>query len=227
MNRDARGEVAASRTASPNQDWELGLRRAGVSNDVTGSDERLMEAVKKGDRDSFARLIARHKVPILNFLYRYTLDRDLAEDLSQEVFLRVYREAHVFDARRGRVSTWMYTVARNLARDVARRKKFEIKANSAFCERRGKLQESDLSTGLPDDPVSNLERKETIRAVRASLARLPEKYRSVFVLCELQGLSYGETGAVVGCSEKTISSRLSRARDRFRKELNQIVGARR
>lgn len=198
--------------------------RGTIGEDERGTDDRLMEAVKTGDREAFTRLVARHKVPILNFLYRYTLDRDLAEDLSQEVFLRVFKEARSFDRRLGKVTTWIYTVARNLARDVARRKKFELKANSAFCERRGQLQPTELASNWVDDPVFALERKETIRAVRASLARLPEKYRSVFVLCELQGLSYGETGAVVGCSEKTISSRLSRAREKFRKELRQVVG---
>jgi RNA polymerase sigma-70 factor (ECF subfamily) len=192
-----------------------------------GADERLMSAVQNGDRESFGRLVARHKVPIVNFLYRYTLDRDLAEDLAQEVFLRVFREARSFDPLRGKATTWIYTVARNLARDVARRKKFELKANSAFCERRGRLTPADMATSLDDDPVSALERKETMKAVRSSLARLPEKYRAVFVLCELQELSYQDVGAVVGCSEKTVSSRLSRARDRFRREMEHFVGTRR
>ncbi len=199
-----------------------GLRVASTVDGVE-ADERLMEAVQRGDRESFSRLVSRHKVPILNFLYRYTLDRDLAEDLSQEVFLRVFRDSGSFNPKLGRVSTWIYAVARNLARDVARRRRFELKANSAFYERKGILHEKDLATGWPDNPAAALERKEMVKAVRVCLSRLPEKYRAVFVLCELQGLSYGETGSVVGCSEKTISSRLSRAREKFRKELHQVM----
>ncbi|MCI0340410.1 MAG: sigma-70 family RNA polymerase sigma factor [Planctomycetales bacterium] len=183
------------------------------------SDEALMASFQGGDRGAYRTLVDRHAGEILNYATRLVGDRGWAEDLTQDVFLRLWLKGSTFKAE-SKLSTWLYRVARNACLDFLKRRKHEPRlrdpapgpaSSSEYPALR--LEAEDPAGG----PERALERAELRGRVEAAIAALPERFRAPFVLCVLQGLSYDEAGAVLGCSVKTVSSRLSRARTRFRK----------
>ena len=168
-----------------------------------------------GEERAFQELVERYQTRLLNFVYRTIGDREKAEDLVQEVFIRVYRHLHRFD-RSKKFSTWIYTIASNLAKNELRNRSrnplvlFQtIRKNWQDDDR--PLQFED-STTRPDD----LYRKRHLRAlVEESVAKLPEHHRQVFVLRELEGKSYEEIAEITSCNLGTVKSRLNRARTSF------------
>jgi RNA polymerase sigma-70 factor (ECF subfamily) len=133
--------------------------------------------------------------------------KTIAEDVTQEVFLFLMREAHVFDPARGSVSAFLFGVARN---HVLRRLRVEH-----LLAPLGEDSDDDAPFLHPSNdlcPLDDLTRAETIESVRKAVLSLPSKYREVVVLCELQDVSYGETAEILGCAIGTVRSRLHRAR---------------
>lgn len=190
------------------------------------SDEALMLGVQAGDRAAYHALVERFTGEILSYATRLLRDRTWAEDLTQEVFLRLFQKAYTFRAE-SKVSTWLYRVARNACFDHLKRRKHEPRPMAP----RGTGDPDEPGGGLPDPldgqpgPPRQLEQAELKERVTAALATLPERFRAPFVLVVLQGLSYDEAGAILGCSVKTLSSRLSRARDRFRRAMGDWMDA--
>jgi RNA polymerase sigma-70 factor (ECF subfamily) len=168
-----------------------------------------------GEERAFQELVDRYQTRLLNFIYRTIGDREKAEDLVQEVFIRVYRHLHRFD-RSKKFSTWAYTIASNLAKNELRNRSrnplvlFQtIKGNWDDDDR--PLQFED-TTARPDD----LYRKRHLRELVAeTVAKLPEHHRQVFVLRELEGKSYEEIAEITDCNLGTVKSRLNRARNAF------------
>jgi RNA polymerase sigma-70 factor (ECF subfamily) len=181
----------------------------------SAEDSTVVEAFLAGEYRAFEELVARYHVRLINFVYRTIGDREKAEDLVQEVFIRVYRHLHRFD-RGKKFSTWVYTIASNLAKNELRNRSrnplvlFQaIKRNWEDEDR--PLQFED-SASRPDD----LYRKRHLREiVEAAVARLPEHHRQVFVLRELEGKSYEEIAEITACNLGTVKSRLNRARTSF------------
>lgn len=178
---------------------------------VDESDEVLMVRLAEGDLGAYETLYARYKNRILTFVYRYAGDRDWAEDLTQEVFLKLYRSPRSFDPR-NRFVTWLFAVARNLTIDFLRRRKPVVPLV---------VEGEDGEFMVPhesaegDSPMDMLLLKEMEENLQRVLLTLSDKLREVFILCAIQGLSYEEVARIVGCPPKTVSSRLSRARERF------------
>lgn len=178
-------------------------------------DADVVAAFLTGEERAFQELVDRYQTRLLNFVYRTIGDREKAEDLVQEVFIRVYRHLHRFD-RSKKFSTWVYTIASNLAKNELRNRSrnplvlFQtIKKNWQDEER--PLQFEDANS-RPDD----LYRKRHLRElVEESVARLPEHHREVFVLRELEGKSYEEIAEITACNLGTVKSRLNRARNSF------------
>jgi RNA polymerase sigma-70 factor, ECF subfamily len=178
-------------------------------------DAELVTAFLAGEERAFQELVERYQTRLLNFIYRTIGDRERGEDLVQEVFIRVYRHLHRFD-RSKKFSTWIYTIASNLAKNELRNRSrnplvfFQtIKKNWQDDDR--PLQFED-SSSRPDD----MYRKRHLRElVEASVSRLPEHHRQVFVLRELEGKSYEEIAEITGCNLGTVKSRLNRARNSF------------
>jgi RNA polymerase sigma-70 factor (ECF subfamily) len=181
----------------------------------SADDSVVVESFLAGEYRAFEELVARYHVRLINFVYRTIGDREKAEDLVQEVFIRVYRHLHRFD-RGKKFSTWVYTIASNLAKNELRNRSrnplvlFQaIKRNWDDEDR--PLQFED-SASRPDD----LYRKRHLREiVEAAVARLPEHHRQVFVLRELEGKSYEEIAEITACNLGTVKSRLNRARTSF------------
>jgi RNA polymerase sigma-70 factor (ECF subfamily) len=168
-----------------------------------------------GEERAFQELVDRYQTRLLNFVYRTIGDREKAEDLVQEVFIRVYRHIARFDTTK-KFSTWIYTIASNLAKNELRNRSrnplvlFQtIKKNWEDEDR--PLQFED-TTSRPDD----LYRKRHLRElVDEATAKLPEHHRQVFVLRELEGKSYEEIAEITDCNLGTVKSRLNRARNSF------------
>ena len=178
-------------------------------------DAAIVAAFLGGNERAFQELVERYQTRLLNFIYRTIGDREKAEDLVQEVFIRVYRHIHRFD-RSKKFSTWVYTIASNLAKNELRNRSrnpivlFQTIKNSWEDEDRP-LQFED-SSSRPDD----MYRKRHLRElVEESVAKLPEHHRQVFVLRELEGKSYEEIAEITDCNLGTVKSRLNRARNAF------------
>ena len=178
-------------------------------------DTAVVSAFLGGETRAFDELVERYQTRLLNFIYRTIGDRDRAEDLVQEVFIRVHRHLHRFD-RSKKFSTWIYTIASNLAKNELRNRSrnplvlFQtIKKNWEADHRPLQFEDNHYR---PDD----LYRKRHLRAsVEWAVTQLPEHHRVVFVLRELEGKTYEEIAEITDCNLGTVKSRLNRARNRF------------
>lgn len=164
----------------------------------------MLEACKRGGPGEFRRFVERYEALVWGFLARMVQDRALAEDLSQETFLRAYRALPSFDPGRGaKVSTWLLTIARHVALDVRRRRGVVTAA---------------LDDDAPDPatPESIRAARELGEAIARAAAALSPHHREVLVLAEVHGLTMDEIALVVAAPVNTVKQRLSRARDRMR-----------
>lgn len=171
------------------------------------SDSELLRSMLAGDEEALALLYRRRQGAIYRFALQMSGSKTIAEDVTQEVFLFLMREGHVFDPARGSVSAFLMGVARN---HVLRRLRVEH-----LLAPLGDDSDDDTPFLQPSSdlcPLDDLTRAETIESVRKAVLSLPSKYREVIVLCELQDISYGETAEILGCAIGTIRSRLHRAR---------------
>jgi len=178
-------------------------------------DSRLVGRYLEGERFAFDELVDRYQERLLNFIYRTIGDRDRAEDLVQETFVRVYRHLHRFDQSK-KFSTWAYTIASNLAKNELRNRSRNplvlFQAIKKNWEADHRPLEFEDSTYAPDD----LFRKRHLRErVEAAVSELPEHHRVVFVLREMEGKTYEEISEITGVTLGTVKSRLNRARNRF------------
>lgn len=177
-------------------------------------DEELVRLAQKGDARAVSALYLRHRRKLLNYLYRLTGDRALAEDLTQETFLRVVR--HIGGYRpTGSVAGWIFRIAKNLALNSFRDRKgvqeTSIDEPLKEEENEGARRESVIPHGGPG-PDREAQRKETEQRIQQALLKLPPAFREVLVLCDIQGYAYKDAAEISNCSINTIASRLARAR---------------
>ncbi len=168
-----------------------------------------------GDARAFGELVGRYHGRLLNFTHRMIGDRERAEDLVQEAFIRVSRHLHRFDPSK-KFSTWVYTIASNLAKNELRSHRrsplvFYQSARAPGDEDHSPLQYED-SRSRPDDMFAGRQLKEL---VETTLARLSPQYRQVLILREFEGRSYEEIAEIAGCNLGAVKSRLHRARACF------------
>jgi len=175
--------------------------------DLNPNDSELLRSMLAGDEEALALLYRRRHGSIYRFALQMSGSKTIAEDITQEVFLFLMREGHVFDPARGSVSAFLLGVARN---HVLRRLRVEQLLAPLGDDSDDDVQLPQPSTDLC--PLEDLTRAETIESVRKAVLSLPSKYREVVVLCELQDISYGETAEILGCAIGTVRSRLHRAR---------------
>src|SRR4051812_46246662 len=189
---------------------------AAIREQLRGFDDAgVVTSFLGGEERAFQELVDRYQTRLLNFVYRTIGDREKAEDLVQEVFIRVYRHLHRFD-RSKKFSTWVYTIASNLAKNELRNRSrnplvlFQT-VQKNFQDEDRPLQFED-TTSRPDD----MYRKRHLREiVEETVAKLPEHHRNVFILRELEGKSYEEIAEITDCNLGTVKSRLNRARNSF------------
>ena len=170
------------------------------------TDEQLMRRFQRGEARAFETLMRRHRTPIHSFLCRLTGDRARAEDLLQDTFLRVVKGAGAWEPRAA-VRTWLFTIARNLAADEARRRVFRD-AEPLDAPRPGAAALGDRvadGSRAPDDAAGDALLRPRLEA---ALASLPAEQREVFLLREHAGLSFPEIAEATGANENTVKSRL-------------------
>lgn len=176
-----------------------------MSPDAQASDEETMLALQRGDERALNRLMDRWQVPLRAFLYRSTQNEQDALDLAQDTFVRIYRHRARYRAG-ARFSTWMFQIALNLARDLARRHQRRPVAP---------LDEAP-EPATTDNPGRALTDAEAATAVRRAIAQLPDDLREAVLLSEFEQLSHAEIAEIVGATPKAIETRLYRAREKLR-----------
>jgi RNA polymerase sigma-70 factor (ECF subfamily) len=170
------------------------------------NDARLVEDVRRGDHAAFEQLVRRYENRLMGVLLRFVRDRELARDLAQETFLRVYERLDQFDPSR-RFGPWLFRIGVNLALDYLRRRRRRIWP-SLFSDSRAEKGPDPAVA----DPREALDLEQEVRRV---LEVVPEKYRTVLILRDLENFSTSEIAAILHRKEATIRWRLAEARMRF------------
>ena len=185
------------------------------------SDVQLMLSAKAGDDESFELLLRRYRTPLVNFLHRMVRDAATAEDLAQEVFLRVYRARKKYEPS-AKFTTWLFRIATNLAlnslRD-GRYRQLEISADETREDERPVLS-------VPDQRPSAVERmmeQDRAEFIRRAIQTLPEKQRVAVLLHKYHELDYDEIAGILECSESALKSLLFRAYETLREKLAPLV----
>ena len=183
---------------------------------VCHEDDTLMQRTAAGDERAFRQLVARWEQPVVAFLIHMLGSVDEAQDLAQDTFLKVFDQAPRYRPE-GRFRSWLLRIAGNKARSTLRRRKILRWVNFDLT--------SHDKAAPGDDPMQGLERRETIRQVRAAVAELPERQRVAVVLKRFQGLSYKEIAEVLDTTVPAVESLLQRAAGALRLHLGPIVEA--
>ncbi len=190
------------------------------------SDHRLLEATREGDEAAFAEIVRRYRNQITNYTYRMTNDYELAVDLAQETFMRVYAAAERYQTSYA-FSTYIYRIATNLAiSELRRRKRRRLVSLNGFFGGRDGAPEEAAELDPPDAcPLQDaaLVDGERRAAVARAIATLPEKYRAPLVLRDVEERSYEEIACILGMNEGTVKSRINRARTFLRDKLRAYL----
>lgn len=189
---------------------------------MTGrSDVELMLALKAGDENAFTELVDRHRDAVVNLTYRYLGNRTDAEDLAQEVFLKVYRARQRYEPA-AKFTTWLYRVTANAClnevRDRRRRPTFAAATFDA-----GEDPAPTVSDGDAASPLEEAERSEMRAHVRAALADLPERQRMALLLNKFHGLGYEELAESLAMTVPAVKSLLVRARENVRRHIEPYL----
>jgi RNA polymerase sigma-70 factor, ECF subfamily len=167
-------------------------------------DETLLAAVAAGDRDAFATLFQRRQRDVYRFALHMTGAPAVAEDVAQDVFLIVMRDAGRFEPGRSTPAAWLCGIARNCARQRLERDRTLQPLTEDDRE--------DERLAVHPDPLGDLTRADRVEMLRNAVLTLPVRYREAVVLCDLQELSYAEAADALGCAIGTVRSRLHRGR---------------
>ena len=190
---------------------------------MTRTDVQLMLDVKAGDDSSFNSLLQKYRSPLVNFLYRMVRDTATAEDLAQEVFLRVYRARKQYTPS-AKFTTWLFRIATNLALNSVRDGRYQKLSISLDAAPDG---EDSVPLELParelriDQKMIERDRTELIRK---AVWALPEKQRAAVLLHKYEEMDYAEIAKVLECSESALKSLLFRAYETLRVQLAPLVG---
>ena len=185
------------------------------------SDQKLVERVQKGDNGAFDLLVLKYQHKIVNLVMRYVRDPELAQDITQEAFIRAYRALPRF---RGESAfyTWMYRIAVNTAKNylaAQRRRPMELELDMRDPEQyelHAKLKETDTPEGIT---LSN----ELLEIVENAIGALPEDLQTAIILRELEGMSYEEIAQTMECPVGTVRSRIFRARDAISNKVGSLL----
>ena len=179
------------------------------------TDEKLIARFQQGDLQAFDILVRRYKDQLLNFIYRFVGNRTDAEDIVQETFLRVYKNKHYYKEI-AKFSTWVYTIAGNLAKtELRRRKRHKLFSVSNFVneERDFDIPDSELS---PEQKVDGTIKEDIIQK---AIEKLPAKFKEVIILRDVQGFAYEEISQILNIPLGTVKSRVNRGRLKLQEDL--------
>ncbi len=179
------------------------------------SDVEILAEVSAGDIDAYGKIVLRYQGRLYNFVFRFVGDRETAEDIVQEAFLRAFGKRKEYRAI-ANFSTWLFTIAGNLAKsELRRRKRWRL-----FSLHRD--EESDTGMELPDESMRPDHMAETSLfnvEIQNAIASLPDNYRQVILLRDVEGMSYYEISEIVKCPVGTVKSRVNRGRLKLQQKL--------
>jgi RNA polymerase sigma-70 factor (ECF subfamily) len=183
-------------------------------------DAELMLRVREGDPASFALLLERHRVPVIHFLYRMVQNQAVAEELAQEVFLRVYRSRHSYEPT-ARFTTWLFRIATHLALNQIRDRRHEKGSESLDDDPRDGITRQVADT-LPN-VEQDLLRQARLNEVRQAIEILPAKQKAAVLMHKYQEMEYSQIAKVLSCSESAVKSLLFRAYETLRSRLAHMA----
>lgn len=186
-------------------------------------DAEIMLQLRAGNMAGFDYLVQKYRKPIIHFMYRMVHNQAVAEELAQEVFLRVYRSRETYRAE-ARFSTWLYRIATNLGVNHARDTRYERNASTIY------LDQVDSETGMTPDIAdstpgadSDLLRRERLQEIRQHVLALPERQRMAVLMHKYEGMDYKQIGDVLKLSESATKSLLFRAYQTLRVKLKGFI----
>jgi len=225
---DAMRDVQASSQELPAHELtpeQAAARRAAVARGDFSelSDAEVMLELRSGNMAAFDVLLSKYRKPIVHFMFRMVHNQAVAEELAQEVFLRVYRSRETYRAE-ARFSTWLYRIATNLGVNHARDTRHERSASTVY------LDEPDAETGTTPDVAdatpsaeADMLRKERMKAIRQHVLALPERQKTAVLMHKYEGMDYKQIGEVLKLSESATKSLLFRAYQTLREKLKDFV----
>jgi len=181
--------------------------------------EELLQATARGDEAAFEVLVRRHELPLVNFFFPLVWDRHLAEDLAQEVFVRLFTSAANYQPT-ARFTSYLYRIARNCWIDHHRRNKSRRLERSL--EAQGDISDDslrDVLSVLVEQPEQSARKEEFVKGLVAAVDSLPGDHKVVFILSQVEGLRYKEIGEVLNIPEGTVKSRIHAALRKIREIL--------
>jgi RNA polymerase sigma-70 factor (ECF subfamily) len=189
---------------------------------TTDADEDLMVRYQQGEVRAFEVLLGRHRKAVFNFILRYVGDKETAEDLLQETFMRVIKGADAYK-RQAKFTTWLYTIARNLCVDQTRRRKHRkhasLDAPMAAEDDSGTLLDVIPSGEMASDRKSV--NKQLYQRLQGAIGALSEEQREVFLMREFLDMPFKQIADVVGVPENTVKSRMRYALEKLRLDLDE------
>tara|TARA_B100000700_G_scaffold186958_1_gene206026 strand:+ start:188 stop:769 length:582 start_codon:yes stop_codon:yes gene_type:complete len=182
------------------------------------TDEELMKRFQNGDENAYVELVNRYRDKILNFIFNYIGDFEISEDIVQDTMVKLYQKKHYYKEI-AKFSTWLYTIAKNLANTELRKKKQRKTTILSH------ISKDDKPYDIPSDQPGThqeIESEITSKIIRNAIDQLTDKFRTVILLRDIQELSYEDISSIVGVPIGTIKSRINRARLQLQIELKHL-----
>jgi RNA polymerase sigma-70 factor, ECF subfamily len=213
------GDMIAAQVMDAEMNWSPStLMNEEIAIDVPDPDALLMLRFKDGDSEAFERLFSRHTRAMVNFAYRFVRNRQVAEEMAQEIFLRVYEAAAGYEPQ-AKFTTWLYRVAANVCLNEVRKPHFQAMRQSLHAAPRDDQEPASFEPRTDDEPDRYLERQAISHAIKEALEQLPLKQRVAFILNKYQELSYAEVAEIMKISEKAVKSLIHRAKETLAEKL--------
>jgi RNA polymerase sigma-70 factor, ECF subfamily len=195
--------------------WITGARKAAPDRAMAESsltDQELLRQLNKGNETAFSALYERYQGPLYRFALHMSGNSATAEEVTQEVFMLLIGNPKGYEAEKGPVGGYLFGIARNLTRRVVQRSRLDLPIEEEWLE-----TDSAFTSDL--DVLADLSTSELLEFLRKAVLALPEQYREVVALCDLEEMSYADAAALLECSPGTVASRLHRARAMLKTKL--------
>lgn len=188
-------------------------------------DIEFVKAFQAGDKAVFDTLVLRYQDRVFRTCLRLLGNHEDANDCAQETFVKVYRSLNRFRLE-AKFSTWLYTIAVNICKNWLTSAEHRRKKKMIYIDNPIETEEGSLRLEIPDTtqlPVAELAEKETSAQIQAAISSLPEDFKQIVVLRDIEGLSYEDISKVTGYNLGTVKSKLSRARQKLREKLKGLI----
>jgi RNA polymerase sigma-70 factor, ECF subfamily len=181
--------------------------------DSSGNDQELLRQIAKGSEQAFSAVYDRYQGPIYRFVLHMSGNSATAEEVTQEVFMKLITNPKSYDSSKGSLAAYMFGIARNLTRRCMADSRLDLPLDDHLFE----ADDNEPASSL--DILAELSNADLLESLRNAILALPESYREVVVLCDLQELNYDSAAELLGCPAGTVASRLHRARTMLRTKL--------